>query len=73
MAKRNPHPSSGEKRPSPWDKVQVRNGKLVGVLTDELARTTLPQQGDGTNSSKLTTEGSLGVPKVYKKLPSKFK
>ncbi len=73
MGKKNSHPNSGEKRPTPWDKVQVRNGKLVGMLTDELANTAMPKSGDGGSSSTLTTVGNLGNVKVHKRPPSKFK
>jgi len=66
---KNPHALT----PNPWDDVQVRNGKLIGMLNDKLADNTMPRTGGDGTSSRLTEVASLGVPKVFKKPPSKFK
>lgn len=51
--------------PNPWDKVRVRNGKLVGMLTDTLAETTLPKSGGGGTPSKVSVHEEIGAPKTY--------
>jgi len=59
-----------------WDNVPIRNGKLVGMLTDKLASQALPNNsGDVVkpNDAGFKVINDLGVQKVYKKLPSKFK
>lgn len=74
MSKKQPHPSGAHRRTNAWENVQVRNGVLVGMLTDTLALDAVPRLGDGSpKSSTLTTVGNLGVVKVHKKTPSKFK
>jgi hypothetical protein len=59
--------------PNPWDDVQIHNGKLVGMLTDKLAQSIVPDNGGRASSTQLDIAATIGAPKVYKKQPSKFK
>lgn len=67
-------PSRGISPENPWNHVRLHKGRLSGgILTDDLARNTVPWVGDPDNNTIIPTKGNLGIVKVHKKPPSKFK
>ncbi len=49
---------------NPWSRVKTKKGKLVGMLTDELARTAMGSMGEG----KSTSQSGLQVVRTPKPL-----
>jgi hypothetical protein len=60
-----------------WDKVRVRNGKLIGgILTDAMALQAFPASNGSItepNNAGFKSVKDLTTIKVHKRMPSKFR